>query len=281
MKAKTRKKKTASKTKTLIPKVKRYVKILSALLAVALVVGLSWQLSKMLRPSTSTASDKKVDWNITAEVSPAEPLPFKNKDLKKEFLKLQSSASSESLYRIAQRLQKKYQAKQVSIVQTAEDHLHVHFYFYQPKMVVKADRLRFLASDGTVFGTAEDEDLNRLPMLEGVFFERSKSIPFRFEAGRLLTNKSEDSILKDSLKILATTKDRLAFKKLTYNKIDGFLIENGLFFNRAYIGSDNFDKKIDNLINILNKIKQKNSYAEKIELDYSGKAFVKEKLLKK
>lgn len=281
MKTKTRKKKTISKKKPLRPRLIKYIKILGLVAIPIVVVGLSFQLAKQLRPGNHSHPNKTINWKITTESSPASHSKVNIKDLKKELLRKGSNTSSSYLYQKAQRLQKKYQAKQVSIVQTSENHVHVHLYFYQPKMVVKADRLRLLASDGTVFGVASKDDQKNLPLLDGVFFERTKSVPFRLEAGSLITVQSEDVLLRKSLDILAIASKSLSFKEISYNNIDGFLLKNGNFFNEVYIGNDNFNEKIENLTVILNKIKKKNSYAEKIELDYSGKAFVKEKSLKK
>ncbi len=282
MRAKRRTKRSITKKKNRILNIKRFTKLILLSASLVLISFTIFKLASSLKVDNPPAKNNVVKWKISVDLLPAQQAKNINLDtLKKVILSQVGKAQSTKLDKVAKNLQKKYQAKQVSLVHVSDNQLHVRVLLHQPIMVINADRLRFLSTDGAIYGTVQ-KNTKGYPKLSGVLSERLNTKSFNFLNGQLITSSREDILIKKSMAILKKTKEKgIVFKKISYNKNDGFLIENGKFFKRIIIGFSDFNLKIEKLSEILNRVKRRNNYAEKIELDYSGKAFVKEKPVKK
>lgn len=145
-----------------------------------------------------------------------------------------------------------------------------------PFVLINTDVLRLLTEDGIVYGVASQEQIASLPKVYGLFAERKQ---FIFASDHSLPlGESETEKIKEAILLYQTTKDQgIPLSTLEFQKFRGFfavLAEGG---TTVTFGRAPFEAKIQRLKTILTQLKAKSILSERIELDYEGKAFVKEK----
>ena len=144
-----------------------------------------------------------------------------------------------------------------------------------PRFAVKADKLRVISASGIVYGSYK-KSLG-LPLLKGVF-RRPKSA-FRINKNNsLILSEDEQNLINEALllsKVLL--ENSLKTKSITFERYRGFFADIPHLNLEVSFGRKPFQTKITKLFKVLSKLRQSGKVASRIELDYDGKAFVREK----
>ncbi|MCX6124839.1 MAG: hypothetical protein NTV34_08840 [Proteobacteria bacterium] len=174
--------------------------------------------------------------------------------------------------------------EQITIVRPLYQTVVISASLRKPVLLVAVGaKMRLLSSEGAVYGDAGDDFVPTGPskpkiVLTGIFDNRS--LPFHFDRSeKLITTAVERDLLLDAIALSAQlTKPPFELKSISHQGFRGFAVvlsDN----TEIFLGASPFEYKLEKLLNILGKLKSQGSSASRIELDYDGKAFVKEKKL--
>lgn len=151
-----------------------------------------------------------------------------------------------------------------------------------PLLGVYADKARFLAEDGTVYGdylTESDPGSPIGPVVTGIFDNRAESFTSSGN-GALDLGAEEVSLLKETAELYkAIRTSNLKIKSMDFRRFRGFFVVLQNSETEVALGRSPFAGKLTRLNEILTRFEKTSSTAARIELDYQGKAFIKEKKL--
>jgi hypothetical protein len=146
---------------------------------------------------------------------------------------------------------------------------------------VYADKARFLTEDGIVYGeySANIDGSDIGPVVSGLFDNRAESFSVNAN-GTLNVESDELALLKESAELYkAIRASNHRIKSLEYKRFRGFFITLQNSETEVAMGHGPFQAKLERLHEILVRLEKTASTAARIELDYQGKAFIKEKKL--
>lgn len=221
----------------------------------------------------------RIDWQVSLKAADEQPLPTERmEDITATVRKLAGDGSRKSLARAAEAVQKLDSYAQVNVIKLSPTALAVQVKRRNPAFCVDADRLRFVAADGTVYGTpdpAKPESCQG-PTLTGVFDERRR---FAMKSDLTLAIDADDrQVLREAAELLRVSREKkLPFAQMSFRKFRGFFVTLPGTGAEVALGRSPFPGKLDKLSGILSKLEAKGQVAERIELDYQGKAFIKSK----
>lgn len=219
----------------------------------------------------------RIDWRVSIKTNDADSLPEKAvEDIVATVKKLAGDGSKKSLARAAEAVQKLDSYAQVSLLKLAPSELAVHVKRRTPALCVSADRLRFVAADGVVYGAPDNAEACPGPTVTGIFDERRK---FTLKSDYTLQLEADErTILREAVELYRLAKEKhQAFAQVDYRRYRGFFVTLQGSGAGVAIGRAPFSGKLDKLSTILSKLEAKGQVAERIELDYQGKAFIKSK----
>jgi hypothetical protein len=146
-----------------------------------------------------------------------------------------------------------------------------------PVLAIMADRLRFLTKDGVIYGEVHDNQ-TPLSMLNGVFSSRA-SDSFEFgEDGALVTTTAEKVALLEAVELNALANQKnLGVAQIDFQEYRGFILHLTIDSIEVAIGRSPFATRLKRLDSTMNQLKKNGILYSRIELDYDGKAFIKEK----
>ena len=143
-------------------------------------------------------------------------------------------------------------------------------------------KIRFLTTDGTVFGDASEASdypagVKPVVLVDGIFDQRpGAGID---SSQRVIATSEEKRHLLEAIEIWQRSTDAsVDVASINFKKFRGFSILLG-DQTEIIIGIRPFDYKLKKLRGILDGLKRDGVVASRIELDYEGKAFIKEKKL--
>jgi hypothetical protein len=146
----------------------------------------------------------------------------------------------------------------------------------QPVFCIEADKIRFVSSLGDIYGQLDARSSESCPgpILTGLFEDRSQ---FTMGEGQtLIVDDQTKMMLQEALALLQDTKKRsINISKFHVEKFRGFVTELTTQGTEGSLGRAPFVEKLDKLSGILEKLAVRQEQAQRIELDYQGKAFVK------
>ncbi len=137
-----------------------------------------------------------------------------------------------------------------------------------------ADKLRFVTSDGIVFGVLNTNETTTLPILQGLY----TSSPFtKSENDTFVLSPANQKIVDEALlAIQEATRYNIQYRTITYDEFRGFSAEMLEPNHRIILGFQPFESKYLRLVKIIKDLKDQGLSSARIELDYKSKAFVKE-----
>ncbi len=223
----------------------------------------------------------KVDWRVTLKTldNQDESLP---EDVYNKIIGLVrknlGTGNHESLEKVAEIIQAETAFARVHVLKTAYNAVVVSFERRRPVLSVEvAGVRRFVSEDGVVYGVASNQ--SPLPQILGIFPNRYKNFEYRRDQS-LVMNESERTAIKEAIDLyLLGQKSELAMQSVKYEEYRGFLIVLSQEDTEVFIGRAPFEEKMRRLQTILQNLTKKGTKAARIELDYTGKAFVREKKL--
>lgn len=177
---------------------------------------------------------------------------------------------------IAKNIQARLHAKQVTVARQSGDELQIVLNFREPVMRVAADRTRLLDKDGEVYTEPFQNSQEQLPLLSGLFAEGYH--PEWTPGGALKLTEDQQRIVGEAIALQQNIQDKkLSFSELRHVKFRGFTVVDQNKHLEILLGQAPYDKKLDRLQALLQQVQQKGQTISRIELDYEGKAFIKEK----
>jgi hypothetical protein len=167
--------------------------------------------------------------------------------------------------------------RSIQLIQTAPDRIAIATEAFTPKLVAELDKLRFVADDGTIFGSMSTGESTALPILRGLY----RSAPFiKSENETLIPNPTNQKIIDEALlAIHEAARYNIQYRSLTYDEFRGLSAEMLEPAYRITLGFRPFSDKYIKLAKIIESLKDRGLTSASIELDYKGKAFVKETTL--
>ncbi len=177
------------------------------------------------------------------------------------------------------KLQKDLEVKLVRFVKTDHRTVYVSLFFREPRFRISADQIRLLSTEGDVYGQPTTAREKSLPLISGVFMDND--IPIRLhDDGSIALSDQQKFALQDVLHLAKLAEEnKIKYDEMNYVAFRGVSLIDHQTGVEVSLGKPPFEKKISRLEKILLKLKQKGTMAERIELDYDGKAFIKEKSL--
>ena len=256
-----------------------------------LVVSLSWFLavefhkvySNTLANVLSWSYLNPKQWNIQIIDIQGTPL---TDDLRKEVFKRVSStvrvASPAALQSARSSVESMGRLQNISVVRPKYDTLVISATIRTPVLLVAVgSKNMLLSADGTVYGDATSDEFASqasalTSTLYGIFDKRASPIQYD-KSQRVITTQDEGALLRAACDLFSQlVKQSFAVKSISYVDYRGFsaVVDDD---TEIVLGSIPFHDKIDKLSSIYSKLKAQGTTAARIELDYDGKAFVKEK----
>jgi hypothetical protein len=230
------------------------------------------------------SSEKPIDWRISLKPEDGATVSDQTwSSIYDTARKTLARGSADDLRRTAAAIQRLDAFARVSVVRLSQQDVAIEVRARQPVLCVKADQLRLVGAQGEVFGSPEKDGVPCPgPTLSGVFAERASGATGgkRFTLAEDFTldvSPEEREALKEAVALQFEAKHRqLVLRSLDYQKFRGFLAvltePDGL---ELELGRAPFGPKLEKLSGLLQKLREKGEQAQRIELDYQGKAFIK------
>lgn len=173
----------------------------------------------------------------------------------------------------AQLLQTRLEVDRVRLVRTGHDQLYLYIKPRKPYLRIFTGKVRLLSETGQIYGLALPNHEN-LPMLKGIPIENAS---WRSD-GTLHIAKESEQLINQALELVKLARSfRAEIDAVSYIPYRGFSFTRASDNIEAVVGFSPFDEKLDRLLKLVGSLKKKGSHVERIELDYQGKAFIKEK----
>jgi hypothetical protein len=224
------------------------------------------------------------EWRIEARSKSGAPLP---EDLTREVYRLSSrilrSGSPGELAGLARQVEALGMLDGVKVIRPLADTVILSAEIRRPVLLASVGgRTRFLTLDGTVYGDSADNSGNPTGarptvLITGVFDQRPSAVIDSSQ--RVVTTPDESRHLLEAIEIWQRAIEAgIEVATINFQRFRGFsicLVDQ----SEIVIGIKPFDYKLKKLRGILDGLKRDGVVASRIELDYEGKAFIKEKKL--
>jgi hypothetical protein len=260
------------------PKKKRRIRLKLKPSFLAITLGISVALSAMyfvtLRANWTwlngeqKTSQPPIHFEIKADVSPEQ----KQKILR--ILKHSYKLSRQELTKRVYKIQNLLAAKAISLIQTKPNHYSILMDFHSPKFAVKLHTTRLVNPNGRVYGKIQQGQQDLLPILRGIDIKTKPEIlP---DQTLHLEPNVQNTIDEALLLINQSLSYNITYKDIEFDPYRGFRGHLGNLRISVEFGRRPFDKKLHRLRKILNDLIKQGRRSARIELDYQGKAFVRE-----
>ena len=257
-------------------------------LIVVIVWGIGLRLLDKITDISSYVASVPVmspkEWRIEVVNGLGAPLPDDvRRDVYKIAQKGLKTGSPSELRLLSRQVESAGLLESVRIVRPLVDTVVLTAEIRRPTLLIDVGgRTRFLTADGTVFGDINDTTVQlNFPKpsvrLTGIFEQRPN--PQIDSSNRVITNSDERRHLRDALEIWRLVEEnKIQVKQLNFQKFRGFalLLDDD---TEIVIGLKPFAYKLKKLNDILAGLARDGVVASRIELDYEGKAFIKERKL--
>lgn len=207
---------------------------------------------------------------------------LRNMDSQKiaELQKISAEAYKNSrgrLSSVSESIQKSLNASEVTAFKTSFGRVHIQVEPRIPLFKIKADKVRYVSTRGALYGVAEKNDAS-VPFVKGIL-ENTRRLKFQKDKSAKLTEKEQLRIEK-LLTLHRATKDlSLTVSEYKYIPFRGFQMVIGAQEIQVLIGEAPFERNLSKLVELLEEVKASDKKISLIEMDYNGKAFIKEKEL--
>ncbi len=159
----------------------------------------------------------------------------------------------------------------IHFVRTGLDQLTLYYDKRVPVMCYQGEQLHYISSVAEIYGFVDDPQKCPGPIVTGIIEERKKS-------GKAVLSLTVEE-QKNTGNALQLAKILAFYKyeptKLSFEKYRGFYINIKDLETDIALGNPPFEAKLEKLGEVLKKISSKGEVAQRIELDFQGKAFIK------
>ena len=224
------------------------------------------------------------EWRIEVVSGGGTPLP---EDIRREVYKVASrflkQGSPGELSLLSRQVESLGMLESVKVIRPLSDAVILSAELRRPALLIQVgSKTRFLTMDGAVFGDAVDNSGNPSAarptvLVSGIFDQRPN--PSLDTSLRIITTAEERRHLANALEIWQRSADAgIEIKMISFQKFRGFALTLP-GETEIVIGIAPFDYKLKKLRGILDGLAREGIVASRIELDYEGKAFIKERKL--
>ncbi|RYZ54447.1 MAG: hypothetical protein EOP07_15965 [Proteobacteria bacterium] len=188
-----------------------------------------------------------------------------------------SKVRPEELAQFSKGLYRQMGLRSIQLIQTAPDRIAIATETFTPKLVAELDKLRYVTDDGIVFGGMTSTETTTLPVLRGFY----KAAPFtKSENDTIVLSPANQRIVDEALlAIQEASRYNIQYRSLTFDEFRGLSAEMLEPNYRITLGFRPFEGKYLRLEKIIETLKDRGLSSATIELDYKGKAIVKETVL--
>lgn len=185
-----------------------------------------------------------------------------------------SKVDPDELERFSRTLFRGMGLRSIQLIQTAPDRIAIATENFTPRLIADLDKPRFVTADGIVFGTVGSDVTPGLPTLHGLY----KNAPFtKSENETLVLSAANQKIVDEALlAIQEAARYNIQYSSLTYNEFRGLSAQMLELDYRITLGDPPFKAKYQNLEKVITSLKDRGTQRASIEVDFKGKAFVKE-----
>ena len=182
--------------------------------------------------------------------------------------------SLEDVKKFAIDLQHEIAASRVHLFRIKPTVVSIRYEFFQPVAAVQLGSGKLVNSAGKVFGSFSETKHSHLPYLKGL--EIVKKLRYLEDQSLTISEKNSRLIQESLLLINTGMRYNIRYKTILFDPYRGFsaLLRDKRI--RVEMGRSPFEKKYKKLEKILASLEKKRVTAARIELDFKGKAFVKE-----
>lgn len=224
------------------------------------------------------------EWKIEVVSNSGTPLP---EDVRRSIFKVSEkilkNGSHSELALLRSQVESQGMLDGVRVIRPVSDTIIVSAEIRRPSLLVSlGQRTRFLTSDATVYGDASDNSGNPFGshpsvIVAGIFDARSQ---FAVDGSlRVITTEEEKRHLLDAIEIWQRSGDAgIELRQISFQKFRGFSVVLA-DETEIVVGLRPFEFKLKKLRGILDGLRRDGIVAARIELDYEGKAFIKERKL--
>ena len=226
------------------------------------------------------------EWHVHMAGPDGNPL---GEELKREILKTASSilktGSPSELQTLEESLEGIGSLENIQVIRPQYGTVVISAATRQPAMLVQVGgKIRYLTAEATVYGDTSNQSGNPngvqpTVLVSGIFDARPPSSIQLDHSARVITTPEEHQILLNVIALWRISLNQgLALRAVTHQRFRGFDIklEDD---SEVILGSAPFEYKMDKLVGIFAKLRKQGVTASRIELDYDGKAFIKERKL--
>ncbi|MBM4251013.1 MAG: hypothetical protein FJ146_03505 [Deltaproteobacteria bacterium] len=182
----------------------------------------------------------------------------------------------EDLVKTARAVQKLGVFSDVRVTKISPFQVIVSIIQRNPVFCIEADKIRFVSTLGDIYGHLDTNHGEACPgpVLTGLFEDRQQ---FSMGEGQTLVVDDQTRVmLQEALTLLQDTKKKsINISKFHVERFRGFVAELTSLGTEVALGRAPFAEKLEKLGGILEKLAVRQEQAQRIELDYQGKAFVK------
>jgi hypothetical protein len=157
---------------------------------------------------------------------------------------------------------------------TGPSSLYINGKRREPVFLVEADIWRYVSLQGHVYGSPKGDDPK--PILTGLFRD-PKNKPLPGLDGTILLDEKDKEVIQNALTLYSGIKNLIKVSKIHFDPYLGLSVFYGDQQTKIDFGHKNFDEKTRKLKNVLEQLGQNHIQPDTIELDFLGKAFIKEK----
>lgn len=268
---------------------KRIAILAGVTIATGIVLSKKNQLTSVWNHATNAIGTVLVlapsEWTIQMASPDGTPL---GDDVKREILKVASgilkSGSPDELETLSHAIEGIGSLENLHVVRPQYATIVISAGIREPVLLVQAGpKVRYLTADGTVYGDSSLPSSNQSGntpsiLVSGIFESRAANLQLDRSA-RLVTTQDEQAVLRNVIALWRLCANQnIILRTINYQKFRGFdvKIDDG---SEVILGSAPFEYKVEKLVGIFTKLRKQGVAASRIELDYDGKAFIKERKL--
>lgn len=250
-----------------------FKKLLPPVLMIAGGVGLSiWLKPRLASPGFNfLKNDERPELHVLSSIGVEDEAP-----IREAYTQL-SVINGDSLPTFAERLHQKMGLRSITLIRTAPERLSIGTEPFSAALIVELDRRRFATDDGIIFGEFTEGTVSSLPVLKGL--DRRQNMVRTANGTYHVTAGNQKIIDEALLAIHEGSKYNIKYRSLVYDDFRGISGDLEATDYRVTLGFKPYSNKYMKLEKIILSLKERGLSSATIEVDYKGKAFVKESVL--